>query len=250
MTDPSAPARILYQLASPLHRTAGPGVVQKRLQMLRAWAPASEVAIASPEAAPPAIESAADAAMVFPALHDAAGRWAERHDAVLIGCFSDPAVDALAEVAGIPVIGPGEAGMLAAVQLGARFSVLSSDPTPPGLRRRIRGIGIEGSFVSEVTVGGSVADLNRDPDTHLPAIVARARACVTQGADVLVLGCFALSFIPGLPERLAQAVGVPVVNPVIAGLKAAEAAVLYRAGLPRGPFHQTIRSAYDFSCYP
>ena len=244
MTDPSAsPPRILYQLASPLHLTAGTEVVGKRLRMLRGWAPSAEVAINSPQTGPRAIESAADAAMVFPALRDAAAGWADKHDAVLIGCFSDPAVDALSEIAGIPVIGPGEAGMLAAVQLGERFSVLSSDPTPPGLRRRIRGIGIEGSFVSEITVGGSVADLNRDPNTHLPAIVERARACVAQGADVLVLGCFALSFIPGLPERLSQALGVPVVNPVIAGLKAAEAAVLYRAGLLRGAMQQTIRSA-------
>ncbi|MGR3378144.1 aspartate/glutamate racemase family protein [Salipiger abyssi] len=235
--------RILYQLASPLHRTAGPEVVDRRLRMLRGWAPSANVAINAPETGPGAIESAADAAMVFPALREAAADWAECYDAVVIGCFSDPVVDALTEVAGIPVIGPGEAGMLAAVQLGARFSVLSSDPTPPGLRRRIRGIGIEGSFVSEVTVGGSVADLNRDPDTHLPGIVAQARACVEAGADVLVLGCFALSFIPGLPGKLTEAVGVSIVNPVIAGLKAAEAAVLYRAGLPRGPANTKIRSA-------
>ncbi|GAA4215428.1 allantoin racemase [Sagittula marina] len=233
MPYPSARPRLLYQLASPLHRTAGDAVVSRRLEMLRAWAPSAEVSINSPEIGPSAIESTADAAMVFPALFSAAGDWADKHDAVIIGCFSDPAVDALTEVSGLPVIGPGEAGMLAAVQLGERFAVLSSDPTPKGLRRRIRGIGIEGNFVGEVTVGGSVADLNRDPDTHLPAIVERARSCVAQGADVLVLGCFALSFIPGLPERLAEAVGVPVVNPVIAGLKAAEAAVLYRAGLPR-----------------
>lgn len=235
MPDLSASPRVLYQLASPLHRTAGPDVVRRRAEMLQAWAPSVRVQIASPEDGPRAIECAADAAMVFPALRESAMGWAEDHDAVVIGCFSDPAIEALTEISGIPVIGPGEAGMLAAVQLGARFSVLSSDPTPPGLRRRIRGIGIEGSFVSEVTVGGSVADLNRDPDTHLPVIVERARSCVAQGADVLVLGCFALSFIPGLHEKLTQAVGVPIVNPVIAGLKAAEAAVLYRAGLPRGP---------------
>lgn len=217
--------------------------MRRRERMLRAWAPSAQVAIASPEEGPPAIESAADAAMVFPALRAAAKGWAERYDAVIIGCFSDPAVDALTEIAGIPVIGPGEAGMLAAAQLGTRFSVLSSDPTPPGLRRRIRGIGLEGSFQSEITVGGSVADLNRDPDTHLPAIIDQARSCVAEGADVLVLGCFALSFIPGLPERLAAATKVPVVNPVIAGLKAAEAAVLYRAGLPRGIETPKFRSA-------
>ena len=226
---------MLYQLASPLHKTAGPEVVARRLEMLRAWAPSADVSIASPEEGPRAIECAADAAMVFPALREGAAQWADHYDAVLIGCFSDPAVDALAEVSGLSVIGAGEAGILAATQLGERFSVLSSDPTPPGLRRRIRGIGVEGSFVSEVTIGASVADLNRDPDTYFPQIAAQARACVAAGADVLVLGCFALSFMPDMPARLAAATGVPVVNPVIAGLKAAEAAVLYRAGLPRGP---------------
>nr|WP_321511297.1 aspartate/glutamate racemase family protein [uncultured Celeribacter sp.] len=235
MTDPSAPPRLLYQLVSPLYRTAGPEVVERRLKMLRDWAPSAKVEIASPEDGPRAIESAADAAMVFPALCEAATEWDKHHDAVLIGCFSDPAVTALSEVAGLPVIGPGEAGLLAAAQLGERFAVLSSDPTPPGLRRRIRGIGLAGSFAGEVMIGGSVADLIRDPDRHLPAIEARARESVAQGADVLVLGCFALSFIPGLPEALSRATGVPVINPVIAGLKAAEAAVHYHAGLPRGP---------------
>lgn len=243
MLSSSATPRVLYQLASPLHRTAGSDVVERRLQMLRGWAPSAAVFINSPDDGPDAIESAADAAMVFPALRGAASKWSDQYDAVLIGCFSDPAVDALTEVSSLPVIGPGEAGLLAATQLGERFSVLSSDPTPKGLRRRIRGIGVEGSFVSEVTIGGSVADLNRDPDRHLSAIVARAKGCVAQGADVLVLGCFALSFIPGLPEKLTAAVGVPVINPVIAGLKAAEAAVLYRAGLPRASFTTTTRSA-------
>ncbi len=232
--SPSARPRVLYQLASPLHLTRGPEVVARRQRMMQAWAPSLQVEIASPDTGPAAIESATDAALVFPALHEAAATWAGMNiEAVLIGCFSDPGVEALAEVSGLPVIGPGESGILAAVQLGEGFSVLSSDPTPPGLRRRIRGIGVESSFVSEVTVGCSVDDLNRDPDTHLPAIINRAHACVAEGADVLVLGCFALSFTPGLPEGLAEATDVPVVNPVIAGLKAAEAVIHYRAGLPR-----------------
>ncbi|GGF86282.1 allantoin racemase [Mameliella alba] len=247
MPDPSdsipARPRVLYQLASPLHLTRGPEVVARRQRMMQAWAPSLQVDIASPETGPAAIESASDAALVFPALRDSAATWAGAGiEAVLIGCFSDPGVDALSEVSGLPVIGPGEAGILAAVQLGERFSVLSSDPTPPGLRRRIRGIGVEGSFVSEVTVGCSVADLNRDPESHMPTVIDRARACVAQGADVLVLGCFALSFTPNLPERLAQTTGVPVVNPVIAGLKAVEAVIQYRAGLPRAETSQ-LRSA-------
>lgn len=226
--------RLLYQLVSPLHLRAGHAEVDRRRQLLAEWAPGCDIAIASPEDGPPAVESASDIAMVFPHLRQAASGWkAEGHQAVVIGCFSDPGVEALTEISGLPVIGPGEAGILAAVQLGERFSVLSSDPTPPGLRRRIRAIGAEPMFLSEVRVGGSVAALVAEPDRHLPAIMDQARGCVQAGAEVLVLGCFAMSFAPGLTLRLAQEVGVPVINPVIAGLRAAEAALLYGAGNAR-----------------
>ncbi|MGN7870758.1 aspartate/glutamate racemase family protein [Paracoccus sp. 22332] len=233
MTDDLAGRpRLLYQLVSPLHRTAGQAEVARRLAMLQAWAPGCDVGIASPQNGPPAIEKASDIAMVVPHLADAARTWtASGHQAVVIGCFSDPGVEALSEISGLPVIGPGEAGILAALQLGERFSVLSSDPTPPGLRRRIRGIGAEPMFLSEVRVGGSVAALIADPDRHLPAIVDQARGCVAAGAEVLVLGCLAMSFAPGLAQNLSRAVGVPVVNPVIAGLRAAETALLFGAGL-------------------
>ncbi|WP_346891134.1 aspartate/glutamate racemase family protein [uncultured Roseibium sp.] len=245
MSSLSGRPRLLYQLVSPLHRSAGEAEVARRLDMLREWSPNSTIEIASPENGPAAVESAADAAMVFPSLRRDAERWtADGYDAVIIGCFSDPSTEALTEIAGLPVIGPGEAGLLAAVQLGERFSVLSSNPTPPGLRRRIRGIGLEPMFVSEVLVGGSVAELVSDPDRHMPSLEAQARACVDQGASVIVLGCFAMSFTPGLPERLCEALGVPVVNPVVAGLRAAEAAVLYRAGLTRPHATSTkLRSA-------
>lgn len=235
--------RLLYQLVSPLHETAGPQEVQRRLEMLRAWAPACRIEIASPKTGPAAVQSAADAAMVFPALRDAAADWrAAGFDAVVLGCFSDPGAEALSEVSGLPVIGPGDAGILAAIPLGARFSVLSSDPTPPGLRRRIRGIGVEAMFVSEILVGGSVAELVADPDRHLADVVAQGKRAVAEGADVLVLGCLAMSFAPGLPDRLAREIGVPVVNPVISGLQAAQAAVAFRA-TPRPSHSKSSRSS-------
>lgn len=234
MSNVPARPRILYQLVSPLHRTANEAEIGRRLEMLQNWAPGAQVCIASPDDGPSAIQSAADAAMVFPHLRVAAGGWRDAgYDAVIVGCFSDPGVEALNEISGLPVIGPGEAGILAAVQTGEHFSVLSSDPTPPGLRRRIRAIGVEPMFLSEVLVGGSVADLIHEPERHLPMIIAQAERCVDQGARVLVLGCLAMSFVPHLTEQLSKAVGVPTVNPVIAALKAAEAAHAYRAGLSK-----------------
>jgi allantoin racemase len=59
--------------------------------------------------------------------------------------------------------------------------------------------------------------------------VGAARAAVVEdGADVLVLGCMSMAFLPGVCEALSERVGVPVVNPVIAALKTAEAVVSMR----------------------
>lgn len=219
--------KILYQLVSPLHRTAGAAEVERRKQMLNAWMhPSAEVDIWSPDDGPAAVESAIDIAMVFPSLRPLVPRWSEGgYGAVVIGCFSDPGIEALRESTDVPVIGPGEAALIAAAQSGGKFSVLSSEPTPSGLQRRLRGMGIDGAFVSERLVGGSVSDLVKHPQQMLERVTASARACVQEGANVLVLGCLAMSFIEGLPERLQQLAGVPVINPVVAGLKSAEAVI-------------------------
>ncbi|MBO0764485.1 MAG: hypothetical protein J2P50_07845, partial [Hyphomicrobiaceae bacterium] len=58
---------------------------------------------------------------------------------------------------------------------------------------------------------------------------AAARAAVHEdGADVLVLGCMSMAFLPAICEALTERVGVPVVNPVIAALKTAEAMAAMR----------------------
>ena len=43
-------------------------------------------------------------------------------------------------------------------------------------------------------------------------------------ADVLVLGCMSMGFL-GITEEVGKEIGVPVVNPVTAGLKTAEMVV-------------------------
>lgn len=200
--------------------------------MLRQWgSPNIDIGLASPVDGPAVVESLVDAAMVFSSLRAAASRWSDDgYGAVVIGCFSDPGVDALQELTDCVVVGPGEAAMLSALQFGDRFSILSSEPSPKGLRRRLRGMGIAERFVSERGVGASVSDLRRKPDAAFKGMVSAAKACLADGADVLVLGCLATCFIEGLPQRLQAATGVPVINPVIAGLKSAEAAFHYGAG--------------------
>lgn len=226
-------SKILYQLTSPMYRTLGVAEIARR-QAYLSEAASSDVAIDvwPIEEGPAAVESNADVALVVPELLRSVPKWVEAgYDAVIIGCFSDPGIGAIRDVANIPVIGPGSSAMHLAAQFGERFSVLSSDPTPKGLIARLRSLGLAELFVSECTVGCSVLDLVRKPDEAFNGISEAARKCVDEGADILVMGCMGMGFTPQLTERLQDRVGVPVVNSVLAGLKVAEAAI--RLGLRR-----------------
>ncbi len=88
-------------------------------------------------------------------------------------------------------------------------------------------MGLGDRFVSEHVVGASVADLRRNPQDAFHRMIGSANQCVGDGADVIVLGCLAMCFVEGLVETLQQALGVPVINPVIAGIKSAEASLSY-----------------------
>jgi len=228
------PKRILYQLLSPLHRLLAAEELERRKELLQIWAgPAIEMSMASPEDGPNSISCEADVAEAFLAVRAEAPKWrSQGYDAVVLGCFSDPAITALREMSGIPVIGPGAASLSFACQMVDRFSILSSDPSPIGMRSRVRAMGLADFFQSERHVPATVADLRRgDPDV-METIVDTARRCVSDGAQALVLGCLAMSFTPGLPQRLQDEAGVPVINPVLAALKTAEIAASIRSAVP------------------
>ncbi|MGN6145165.1 MAG: aspartate/glutamate racemase family protein [Mesorhizobium sp.] len=231
---PVPPKRIQYQLLSPLHRLVATEELDRRKALLQEWAgPAVEIFMASPNEGPDSISCEADIAEAYLAARSEAPTWrSQGMDAVVLGCFSDPAISALRELSGLPVIGPGAASLSFAAQTVERFSVLSSDPSPDGLQTRVRTMGLSDFFLSERRVPATVADLRCKSPEVIARIVATARQCVSDGAQCLVLGCLAMSFTPGLPQRLQQEAGVPVVNPVLAALKTAEIAIAVHPTVP------------------
>ena len=218
--------RIVYQLTSPMDKTIGPQEVLRRQSVLRDYAAKGSEVVAEPTATGPAsIESARDAAIVVPELMRLAPLAEERgFDAMIIGCFSDPGIDALRELLRMPVVGPGAASLHLAAQLGTRISVLT--PAGRGLGRvaaRMRGLGLGELLVSVRGIGLSVMELARqEPGALDQAAKAAALALEQDQADVLVLGCMSMAFLPGICETLSERVGVPIVNPVVAALKTAE----------------------------
>jgi hypothetical protein len=102
--------KILYQLTSPMEKTVlGADEVVRRRDFLRQRAALGiEVEVRSLCDGPASIESAWEAALVVPALCESVVRaQAEGFSAVIIGCFSDPGLDALRELTSIPIVGRG-----------------------------------------------------------------------------------------------------------------------------------------------
>ena len=217
--------RIAYQLVSPMERTLGPSEIERRRAFLQKHAgAATEVAVLSVPAGYPSIESERDAVMVAP--HILAGlQAAETAGAAagIVGCFSDPALDAVRECVKMPVVGPGQAAVALALQLGERYAILAPHEDR-GKRAvpRFRAQGFAERLASVRGVGVSVVDLAKGANDAWERMLAVGRRCIEEdGADVLVMGCMSMAFM-GLERELSDRLAAPVVSPVLAALKTAE----------------------------
>jgi len=222
--------RILYQLVAPLAVTVGPGEPERRRRFLAAHAGAGvTVEVRSAARARDAIESDWDAVEAGPAIvRGIVAAEREGFDAAIIGCFSDPALNAAREAVAIPVVGPGAASVFLTLQVADRFSVLAPG-AGGGARTRafLRALGLESRLVSVRGVGMSVAEMARAAeegglDAAIGKVAGPARACVEEdGAEALIFGCMSMAFLDPTPA-IAERVQVPVINPVLAALRGAE----------------------------
>jgi Asp/Glu/hydantoin racemase len=139
-----------------------------------------------------------------------------RPDAVLVGCFGDPAVDALREISARPVVGLAEAAMRQAVRHG-RFSIVTGGAAwKPMLMRLARALALADALVQIHTVAPSGAELAADPDAALRLLTDACREAAT-GADCVILGGAGLA---GMAAQIAPALPVPLIDSVIAGAQA------------------------------
>lgn len=137
------------------------------------------------------------------------------YDAVCIDTMSDSGMNALRSVLDIPVIGPGRASYLTALQLGNTFSVLTQwDPW----------IGLYKKTLAEYGLAdrcASIRSIDRPPDVEnllggkeeeiFPLLREAGLRCVEEdGAEVICMGSTTMhQAVPYLQEHLP----VPVINP-------------------------------------
>src|ERR1700741_4918076 len=119
--------RIVYQLVSPMEKKLGQAEILRRQYYLqRHAADNTEIKVLSVPSGYPSIESERDVVTVAPhLLHGMQRAEAEGASAGIVGCFSDPALDAIREMVRMPVVGPGQSSIALAMQLGESYSILS-----------------------------------------------------------------------------------------------------------------------------
>ena len=133
----------------------------------------------------------------------------DEHDAVLIGCFGDPGLLALREIATVPIIGLAQSSFNAAAVRG-RFAVVTGGKAwETMLYRFARSHRFDTQLTGIHAIELTGAQIAEAPEMALDALAAAANDGVTGGAQLIVLGGAALG---GLAQRLQARVAVPVLD--------------------------------------
>jgi allantoin racemase len=190
----------------------------------------TEVGHSELDAGPASIESEFDEALALP---DTIAKimQAEREgaDAVIIDCMGDPGMGAGREVTSIPVLGPAQTSMHLAALLAHSFSVITVlDAVVPLLDDLAKRYGLSDKLASIRSVDIPVLELD-DHERMMNALTEESvKAIEEDGAHAIVFGCTGMrGCADALRERLTARgySGIPVIDPVVAAFKIAEAIV-------------------------
>jgi allantoin racemase len=148
-------------------------------------------------------------------------------DAAILAAFGDPGLLGARELFDFPVIGVSEAAMLTACMLGGQFLIVTFASALCGWYRDCVAMHrLEGRCAGVVALDRSFGSLEDARETNWAALVDLANEAITErDADVAILAGAPLA---GLATRARDLVRVPVVDPVAAAVKQAEALIALR----------------------
>lgn len=146
----------------------------------------------------------------------------EGFDAVVIGCFYDPALLDAREISGdAVVVAPCEASVNIVTTLANRFSVIvGEEKWIDQMTATIQSYGRGRALASMRPLGLTVEQFQADPARTKERMLAAGRQAIKEDrAEALVLGC-TIEF--GFYEEMQRELGVPVVDCTLAAIKTAE----------------------------
>ena len=185
----------------------------------------TELTVTCPPNGPLAIESSYDEAMCAPGVLELVKKAnEEKYDAVILACFSDPALEQAREISDILVTGIEEISLHVAAMLGSKFTVLTmTDKRVSSKEAHVRRFKLEGSLASVRPLGMSVAEIEADEKRACAQILKVAKeAAEKDGAEVIVLGCAGMA---GYADVVRSDLGMEVIDPSSLALKVTEALV-------------------------
>ena len=185
----------------------------------------TELTVTCPPNGPLAIESSYDEAMCASGVLELVKKAnEEKYDAVILACFSDPALEQAREISDILVTGIEEISLHVAAMLGSKFTVLTmTDKRVPSKEAHVRRFKLEGSLASVRPLGMSVAEIEADEKRACAQILKVAKeAAEKDGAEVIVLGCAGMA---GYADVVRSDLGMEVIDPSSLALKVTEALV-------------------------
>jgi allantoin racemase len=143
------------------------------------------------------------------------------YDAFVIGCFYDPGLKEARELVDMPVVGVCEASLsVASMITSGKFSVIvGSRKNVPHMADNARNYGFESRIASWRMLNIPPRNMG-DKEKLQNAILREAKAAVEGDlAECVVLGCTGMW---GQAKKAQEELGIPILDPVIMGLKVAE----------------------------
>lgn len=162
---------------------------------------------------PPGIETDDHVAEVIPNIIEAVG--ASSADAFVLACFSDPGIAQVRKLVDRPVFGIAESAYLAALGLGDRFGIISLGQSSIDRHLRyLKALKIDGRLAGDRSIDKTVVELMATDVVETVSKTARLLRD-EDGAEVVILGCAGLG---SYREALQDSLGLPVIDPVQAGV--------------------------------
>lgn len=198
-----------------INPNSNPTVTEGLRNSLSEFAARADIDCCTLDGGPFGIETAEDIERVVPlVLQEVLA--AQKYDAFVIACYSDPGLKECRESSGKPVFGMQQSAVETAVALGGKFGVLAlSDES---IRRHtvyIRKLGFEAQLAGELPLNISVDEAANDEGTLLNVIATGRRLIHEYGASSLILGCAGMATIKRTAETKLP---VPVIEPAQAAV--------------------------------